>query len=189
MRINKIKKMIEPGTEVPITAGQKVGNEIGIWAEGKLEEMGYPINRGKGPDLPGVEHKTRRAGTTSPMTIGRTTTDELISTPWEQSTLRDKCQQIAITNWDENLGITLGTDIIDLRNEACQSVLRDAYENARKSILNGEDESTEVDGDVYFEKKSKNGWQMRVTSGGLKRMKSRAWGQDVLNNKELFPDA
>ena len=188
VRISKMKKLIPPGVEVPITS-KHVGNEVGIWAENTLESMGYPIQRGKGSDLPGVETKTRRTGTTSSLTIGRTTTDEIINTPWDASTLKEKCQQIAITKWDENVGVTVGNDIIDLRDDDAQSRLRDSYENARKKIANGETKNTGVDGDVYFEKKGKNSWQMRATTGGLKRMRDRAGSRDIKNNKEIFPDA
>lgn len=188
-KIVEMKKKIPPGTDIPVVTSAPVGNQVGIWAENVLEDIGYPINRGKGSDLPGIETKTRRTGTTSPMSIGSMTTDDIINTPWDQTTLKEKCQQIEITNWDKDLGRTVGNDTIDLRDEDSQSRLRDAYERAREKIRKGEDKYTGLDNDVYLEKKSKNSWQMRISAEGLERIKSRVWSQSVLNDKELFPDA
>lgn len=187
-KIVKMKKRIPPGTDIPVVTSSQVGNQVGIWAENVLEDLGYPINRGKGSDLPGIETKTRRVGTTSPMSIGSMTTKDIINTPWDQTILKEKFQQIEITNWNKDFGRTVGNDTVDLRDEDSQSRLRDAYERAREKIRKGEDKYTGLDNDVYFEKKSKNNWQMRISAEGLERIKSRVWSLSVLNNKELFPD-
>lgn len=189
LKVKQLKNVIAPGTLVPITAGVPVGNKIGIWAENQLESLGFPINRKKGPDLPGHEIKTRRMGTTSAMTLGNMTTEEIISTSWEDSTIRRKCERINLTNWDESRGETVNNETIDLTGEACQTALKDSYEKIRQAIANGEDVYTKNTGDVYAEHKSGNTWQIRVSAGGLNKMKSRAWSEPILNNKELFPDA
>jgi len=194
VKITKIKKKIAPGTPVP-TTDNKIGNEVGLWAEDMFRELGYPINDGPGPDLPGLEIKTRREGTTSPMSIGSMTANDIINTPWDLTDLKEKMQQIDITKWDEDIGITVGTDVIDLRSKDSQDRLRDAYEHARTIIKNlqnltdGEEVTcTDVYNDVYFEKRSKNSWQMRISAAGLKRIKSRTGSESIFSNKALFPD-
>ena len=181
--LKKVKKAIPNGTAVP--TGSK-----GAWVEDMMEEsLDIPVNRGKGSDLPsGIDLKSRKEGAQSGMSLGSMTTKDIVGTPWESCPLREKNKQLIITKWDPDTGEVTKTEQIDLSSVACQQSLRDAYEAARSAIANGEDTYTSDTGDVYFEKKKGNSWQLRISESRLKKLKSKAWSQPVLNDKELFPD-
>jgi hypothetical protein len=189
LKIKSLKNVFQPGTAVPVDKDIDVGNKVGIFLENKLEKHGFPVNRGKGPDLSGMEIKSRKRGTTSAITFGSMTTEDIINTPWDDCAIKKKIERMSIVNWDPDLAEIIGTDLLDTTGDACQTILRDAYEKARAAIIAGEDTYTKNTGGIYLERKSGNTWQMRASTNGLRRIIDCVTGQPVLNDKELFPDA
>lgn len=189
LKIKTLKNVFQPGTAVPVNKDIIVGNKVGIFLENKLEKLGFPVNRGKGADLAGMEIKSRKRGTTSAITLGSMITDDIINTPWDECAIKKKIERMSIVNWDSDFAEIIGTDVLDTTSDACQEILRDAYEHARAAIAAGEDTYTKNTGGIYLERKSGNSWQMRASTTGLRRIIDCATGQAVLNDKELFPDA
>lgn len=115
---------------------QKHGN-VGRLIEDITESEGYPINRGKGPDIEKlqVEIKTRQIEATSAHTIGKLKISDIIKNSWEESSLYSKAQQqFRVFHSKDTLRITK-TILVDFRPEHIQSKFRESYEEARKEII------------------------------------------------------
>lgn len=186
LKIKTLKNVIPHGTPVPVAKGVDAGNSVGLWVEKHMKDKGFPINKGKGPDLPGMELKSRKKGTRSAMSLGNMTTKDIIDTPWEKSAIKEKIKRIALVNWDSDVGEVTGVDQIDTVNDDCQAILKDGYEASRSAITSNTD--IKYGGGIYLERKKGENWQLRANTTGLRRLKDASAGQAVLNNKDLFPD-
>lgn len=185
VKLTKIKHGITPGTPVPSTRINP--GKVGIWAEEQLMDNGYELNQGKGADIPdlGCEVKTRALEARSPITIGASSKQAIIDTPYDDSHIKDKTQTIYKVTHSEVFREVVKEEIVDLSCEECQDILRDGYENIRKQIGQAGDK-TYIRGNkhVRAEKQDDNNWQIRVTDRGLKTLEAIAGQQKSL--KELL---
>lgn len=122
-----------------VLIGQRVTSDPsknGHICEDLLEQAGYHINRGKGPDIKniGVEVKNRTREATSAQTIGKMKFDDIINASWEKSVLFEKSQTIykIITSREE--GIIVSTKILEYSKPHVQEKLRESYEQCRKIL-------------------------------------------------------
>lgn len=153
-RVTKLKSVDQLiGTKLPTNQNGHAGRA----AEDLLEQLGFSINRGHGPDIIqlGVEVKTRDVDATSPQTIADMHPDDIMTTPYRQSHVFEKFQQqLRIYTRDD---IIISAEIYDFSMPAIQTLIEDAYEHARKQITaNVLLERTEYKGYYgYFERASK----------------------------------
>ena len=137
MKVAKIKHGIAVGTEVP--ERQQYGN-VGYWVQEQLEEHGYKINTGSGPDLLeyGVEVKSRKIESSSPHTVGSSRIEDIIVTPYDQSVIKDKFQTQYRVKYSDEGQVVTEEGIYDLTDEYIQDRVREAYEAGRKKIAQNE---------------------------------------------------
>lgn len=136
-KVSKIKHGIPVGTEIP--ERQHYGN-IGYWIQEQLEDRGYKINTGVGPDLLeyGVEVKSRKIESSSPHTVGSMRIEDIIITPYDQSTIKDKFQTQYRVKYSDEGQVVTEESIYDLSNDYIQNRVREAYETGRKKISQNE---------------------------------------------------
>ena len=133
MKVSKIKHGVTVGTEIPHK--QWYGN-IGHWVEDQLKENGYDINSGSGADLLdyGVEIKSRKIESSSPHTVGTQRIEDIIATPYDQSTIKDKFQQQYRVKYSDERQVVTEESIYDFSMDYIQDRVREAYECGRKKI-------------------------------------------------------
>jgi hypothetical protein len=110
---------------------------VGLWAEIELEQLGLPINRGVGIDIPpyNIEIKTRRIQGQSAETLGRSSLRKIIRHPWATNPISKKCQLIYQLLWDEDHMTTVKDRIIDLRQPQRQQMFQQAFDSARQELV------------------------------------------------------
>ncbi len=137
MNVTKIKKGIAVGTEIPMR--QNSGN-VGKWVEDQLSENGYKINSGPGPDLAeyGVEVKSRKIESSSPHTVGSMRINDIISTPYDQSPIKEKFQRQYRVKYSDLGSVVTEEQVYDLSDDFIQDRIREAYEAGREKIAQNE---------------------------------------------------
>lgn len=104
-----------------------------------LERYGFPINRGSGTDLPGIEVKTKCTDKSSKWTIGRMTYTDIIKSSWENSTVRTKIQkQYQVLYAKNNITGTYKVTsamVVDFTHPEIQGEMEAAYESCRKQMI------------------------------------------------------
>jgi hypothetical protein len=176
----KIKKL-NTGSDTLVLPKQSKGNEgnVGKFYEKHLADMGFSMNAGQGVDIPGlnIENKTRNRDSRAFHTVGTMTYDNIINTPYEQSTICQKLQQQNRVEYDNTFNVVTNESVYDFRDPDIQKRLKDSYENAR-SILRqqgGPGPGTIVGGQYgVFEWKSGNTYAHRIPDSGMKKMKVMA---------------
>lgn len=111
--------------------------DAGRACENMLETIGIQINRGPGCDIPeiGWEVKTRKGTATSAQTITSMKPESIINTSYYQSPVYEKIKkQLRFTTND--LNIIVAIDLCDFDQPQIQELLEEAYEHARKLIIN-----------------------------------------------------
>ena len=150
----------------------------GRYAEHMLESAGFTMNRGHGPDiLPfGLEVKTRDLDATSPQTIADMSLDEIVSTPYNKSHVHDKFQQQLRVYIKDR--VIISADIYDFSLPRIQRVVEDAYEHARKQLIeNPWLEATSCKGKYhgYFEKcAGKQSYSFRLSTTHMTDLENMA---------------
>lgn len=119
------------GKPVPLSKDGHAGRYI----EYLLEQLGFIINRGHGPDILvfGLEVKTRDLDATSPQTVADMQVEDIIDTPYEQSHVHAKFQQqlrVYIKNQ-----IIVSAEIYDFSKSRIQKEIKAAYEHAREQLI------------------------------------------------------
>ena len=118
------------GTQVPINTNGHAGRFL----ENLIESWGFPVNRGRGCDIQvlGLELKSRDLDATSPQNVSTMTPDEIVATAYDDSVVAEKLQQqLRMFTRDRKI---VRAEVYDFSDEAIQSLLREAYENGRKTI-------------------------------------------------------
>jgi hypothetical protein len=102
-------------------------------------DNGLPIDRTNvGADLPAInaELKARDINAVSRETVGRSNIDNIISTDWEDSTIREKFQtQIRVYH---NGKVVVGQTVCDFSHPLIQQIAKEAYEICRQKLINGD---------------------------------------------------
>ena len=183
-----MKTGIKVGTRIPMT--QKNGN-IGRCIEDMLGAYGNKVSRNHGIDLPreGLEVKTRNENAGSPQTIGGMSHENIVNTPWPQSSIRDKVQQQYRVKYKESLehleeSIITSEQVYDFSFPEIQDKLEEAYESGRAYLSQfppGEGPAyTQGPGQWgYFEQQVKGQYQFRVTDKVMKKMESIASSHSI----------
>jgi hypothetical protein len=176
----KVKKLNTGSADLTLPE-QCSGNEgnVGRFYENHLANIGFPMNTGQGVDIPSlnIENKTRNRASKAPHTTGTMTYDDIINTPYEQSTICQKLQQQNRLEYDNTFNVVTNESVYDFRDSEIQERLKESYENAR-SILRqqgGPGPGTIVGGQFgVFEWKSGNTYAHRIPDSGMKKMKVMA---------------
>jgi hypothetical protein len=157
--------------------------------ESALIKQGFPLNQTGTVDLPGTgivsgcEIKTRKASTRANHTVGTMTYDDIINTPWDQTSFKEKLQtqyRVTITK-DEWTGEVYATDkMVDFSDKSIQNKLANAYEQNRAALkAQGKiqvGQTITAGGQFgYLEHKpGKNGtgksYAMRIPDSGMKKL-------------------
>ena len=106
--------------------------------EQEMMRQGYPIDQNGTIDLPGIEVKSRKSSTDAMHTVGTMTYDDIVATPWDQTSFKKKLQtQYRVTiNKDEFEGDVSATGkVVDFSNPEIQKELEDAYEKCRAELI------------------------------------------------------
>jgi hypothetical protein len=110
---------------------------VGYWVEDQLANLGLPVNKNNGIDLPpwNVEIKTRKLQAVSPHTFGQLSLKQILATPWKDSPLMPKCQLNYQVIWDRDHMRTCVDRIVDLRQTWRQKLFEQAYNQARDQLI------------------------------------------------------
>ena len=175
-RITRIKG-VDKGTAIPADIVDSGG--VGRFIEKQLEKHGHNYNTGKGIDLPelNVENKSRKVGSKSAHTVGRMTTNDIINTSWENSSIREKIQ--ALQNryeWNDTFGEITNNSLYDFTDPDIDVILKSGYELGRQEIASGMcGNNTKTYGAIIWQKdKDKEQWQYRITEKGMRQIKNMA---------------
>lgn len=142
MKKVKVKSLNVDLKKVPFKNPKKVNDgSNGKILETEMIKQGFPLNRTKTVDLPlGIEVKSRKATTSSHHTVGTMTYDDIINTPWDQTTFKEKLQtQYRVTikenEIDPNNHSATGK-IVDFSHPEIQKEFEKSYEDCRKQLIN-----------------------------------------------------
>lgn len=146
---------------------------VGKKLEKIVEDSGFTVNRGKGPDVHNVELKTMMKDTKSSVSICRSTTNEITNTPYSQSNFKSKVQQQAIVEYERDTGTVTDSDMYDMSDDETQQRLEDAYEAIRHKMQSVKHEKRIDGGDVIAErrKETHNSWQLRIPKKTVTKIK------------------
>ena len=106
--------------------------------ETKIEMMGININRGDGVDCKEFdwEFKTRHENATSAQTVGTMLPEDIINTVnWYDTPIHKKIKKQLRATLDKN-SIIIDIDLIDFDQLHVQDMCEQAYNHARKQIIN-----------------------------------------------------
>jgi len=150
--------------------GSNQNGQAGRRLEHLLEDMGVDINHGHGPDIKrfGLEVKTRERDAVSAQTIADMHIDDIISTPYEHSHVREKIQQQLRVYTEQ--GIVTDADIYDFSAMWIQDRIQEAYEHARDQLRQAPVVCTRVRGHLgYFESRrdSPNTYSFRISKANM----------------------
>lgn len=183
MRVKKVKG-VNVGDSVPVAP--KSHETVGKFIEDQLKSYGHNYNDGKGIDLPDLrtENKVRKRSSRSAHTVGRMTTDDIINTSWEDSSVREKI--LANQNryvWDDTFCEVIENTVYDFSDPFIEEKLKEGYELGRAEIASGTfSNNTKTYGPVIWQKdKGKEQWQYRITDKGMKDLTGIA-RQKTFNN-------
>ena len=102
-------------------------------------KQGFPIDQSGTVDLPGgIEVKTRKSTTGAMHTVGTMTYDDIIKTPWNQTTFKQKLQkQYRVTIHKNELTGQIDTfdKVVDFSDPEIQKLLEEAYEKNRLYLI------------------------------------------------------
>jgi len=159
--------------------GERVPNKTdglaGRYIENLLEHAGIEINRSATTDNPFFEVKSRDLDSTSPQTVGGMTLNNIKVTAWEDSSICEKIQHQYRVKTQNN--VIVESEIYDFSGWAAQSLLKEAYENGRQDIINGNTNNYIYGGKFgYFERTNKdsNTWCFRINHGAMQQLEQLA---------------
>lgn len=153
---------------------------MGRAIEQSLVKQGFNVSNGV-IDLPDyqLEVKTRKSSSKSPHTVGTMTHDDILNTPWEQTSFKQKLQNQFRVTINVDSGLVSNQDVIHLEDdEDIQKELRASYESAQKKLLDYYTKTGEIlqesyikgeDGEAFLEYKEGSSYAFRITDSGMKR--------------------
>ena len=157
------------GTVVP----DKTNGDAGRHIEDLLESFGVPIDRHAITDNPYFEVKSRDVNSTSPQTVGGMTLSKIKRTSWETSSIFEKIQIQYRVKTQNN--VIIENTMYDFTGWGVQSLLKEAYENARNRIIAG-DTSDCIYGNkfAYLERTNKKSrtWCLRIRDKAMKKLEN-----------------
>ena len=170
-RVKKVKTKLV-GKSVPHNKDDN--GTTGRFIEDELEKEGHIIDRSESvPDLIDyeVEVKSRLIGSKSPWTIGSMNRATIENTPYEESLVYKKIQNVLIV--DHNNEEVRQADTYPLYDTFIQDKIKEAYEKSRKIIIQGGDGYVRDSKYGYFEKIKgrKNQFKFRIPDNIMKDFK------------------
>lgn len=129
----KIKDLKVDLSKIQFQDPSKVTDGVnGKMLEAGMMQQGYNIDTTGTTDLPGLEIKSRGSKTNAKHTIGTMTYDDILKTPYDQTTFKQKLQtQYRVTIKAEN---SATGRVVHLDNEEIQKNFREAYESCRSQL-------------------------------------------------------
>jgi len=169
-KVTKLNNAIQVGEQIPM---EQYNGNIGRWIEDRLEELGYTINRGYGPDLlqMGVEVKSRLESSTSGHTVSSMHPDDIANTEWEDTNLCAKIQLQYRVYYNDDSVVTCA-EIFDFTDSDIQALLKKSYDEGRKMLQdpNAGNYVRSKDCIAYFEGQENGYYQFRLSNAGMKRI-------------------
>ena len=150
---------------------------IGRLVEQVLEEVGYKLNKGAGPDLPQweVEIKSTVWPTHSARSIGLMSFDDIVNTSYENSLIYKKLQQQFVVKHCRTTMVITEAKMYDFRDSEIQAKFKDAYESTRSILATYQPghypkEVKVKDKSGYWEHKNSNSFQFRIQPAAMKKI-------------------
>jgi hypothetical protein len=149
----------------------------GIQFEEELSRRGNPVNTGKGADYPEIELevKTKSKESKSANVVGTMSRTDIINTPYEQSSIREKMLQQLRVETEE--GVIVEEDIFDFSPKFIQDLIKEAYEKGRV-LLNVKNPPDYVNCTRYgyFEKRrhTEDSYMYRINVNAMKELEGMA---------------
>ena len=170
-KVTKLNNAIQVGDKIPM---KQYNGNVGRWIEDRLEDLGFTINRGYGPDLlqMGVEVKSRLESSTSGHTMASMHPDDILTTDWEHSNIFAKSQSQYRVYYNDDSIVTVA-EIFDFTDPDIQALLKESYNEGRKLFPNAANGINYFRGEDcigYFEGQESGYYQFRLTDAGMKRI-------------------
>jgi hypothetical protein len=136
-RVKKIKGGLQVGDRVPRQNKNCNPGNVGKYHEEVLKRDGINV-QATGIDLPDLECeiKTRNDDAVSPFTVTRMSRDEIISTPYNQSKIRESIKNLDITRYKDGV-VTSRTIHHWDKDPIIDKDFENAYEYLRNKIISG----------------------------------------------------
>lgn len=185
IKVKKLNKGIQKGSQLPFQ--QKFSADpgaIGQYVQRTMSKNGYNINTGSGVDLPDldIEIKTRNINSTSGHTIGSMTVDDIIKTPYIDSSICKKTQRQYRVKYDDNTSIVTDERVYDFSDPYIQKKIEESYNAARDKIINGDRGDYIKGGNYgYFEKQTDNSYQYRVSNKAMTDIETMSSNSKTFN--------
>jgi hypothetical protein len=166
-KIIKINKSLI-GQSVP----HRTSGVTGQFIEDAHAKLGMPVQPGKGPDYPeyDLEMKSKDVDSTSAWTIGNMTREDIINTPYKNSSIKDKLQQHYHVYHKDS--VIIDQKVYDFRSDYIQERFEKAYEESRQAIVNGGSGYVRGTTYGYFEEKESDNYQFRISVGAMEKIKN-----------------
>jgi len=137
---------------LPLLCQQLIGIDLGTNQHGHagraledlLEQWGWPINRGAGPDILvfGLEIKTRDEEAVSAQTITSMNIRDILDQDYDQSAVRAKFQQqLRILTCG---GRIRDAEVFDFSGDSVQDLIRRAYRHARAQLIQAHEQQQDL---------------------------------------------
>lgn len=175
----KIRSIKASGHLVGVHLPTNENGHAGRAVETILENMGYPINRGAGPDILDydLEIKTRKESATSAQSITSMTPTDIVNTPYYDSPVYRKFRQQYRIKTNDN-DVIISAKVYDFDQPQIQDLIEEAYEHARNIIKQDPTITyTPYSGHWgYFEKTKKDSESLdfRLTNDQMKKLEAMA---------------
>jgi hypothetical protein len=99
-----------------------------------MKRQGFPVDMTGTVDLPGIEIKSRKASTGSAHTQGTMLYEDILRTPWKDTTFKQKLQvQYQVMIKDSNRA---NGSVVDFTDPEIQKYFEEAYEYCRSRLIN-----------------------------------------------------
>lgn len=170
-KVVKISHGVPKGTNIPMK--QDSGN-VGNYIEGCLEDNGYPMNKGKGVDIPdlNLEVKTRKIESKSAHTIGTESIENIKSLGYSETVVYKKFQQQYRVTYSDTDSVVVDSKVVDFSDPLIQKEIKEGYDLIRSEILRG-NRGTYITGNTCIcaeITKSGRSYRFRVPNGSMKKL-------------------
>ncbi len=131
------------GIEIPCTKTDINTGKVGTTIEDLIEDTGIKVNRYDGIDLIdyGVEVKSRCSYANTFITVATMHRDYIINTPYKDSIVFKKLQQVRIVDYDfdeiAKKAIITDDKVYDWSDAALQHFFEENYEKGRSALIKG----------------------------------------------------
>ena len=164
-------------------------NNVANAIEDAINDTGYNVDKLGTIDLPDhkVEVKSRSTNATSPQTIGSMSVNNIINTPYNSSSIKEKFQQQLRVKHNQTYCVVTKAKVYDFSDPVIQQKIEQAYEYGRSVMTNTSlddlPDYISPNGHIgYFErtnKKHKTVYSFRLSNSTMKKLESIASSSKV----------